>query len=68
MQQLIWAFLLFALMFYAHRAGPSWFLSLYEVAWVLRGLLATLEFRVYIVPTHLFGLYFDHVFAFSSIG
>ena len=44
MQCFILALLLFALMFYAHKAGPSWFLSLCEVAWVLMGLLATLAF------------------------
>ena len=68
MQWLVWALLHFALMFYAHKAGPSWFLSLCEVAWVLRGLLATLVLRVYTVPAHLFGLYYDDACGFNYLG
>ena len=68
MQWFVRALLLFALMSYAHKAGPSWFLSLCEVARILRGLLATLEFRLCGVLAHLFGLCCDHVFAFDYIG
>ena len=55
-------------MFYAHKVGPSWFLSWCEVAWVLRGLLATLAFRVYIVLAHLFGLCYEYAFALNYLG
>ena len=34
----------------------------------MRGLLATLEFRFSVVPAHLFGLCYDHVFAFDYLG
>ena len=68
MQQFIWAILLFALVFYALKASPYWFLSLCELAWVLRCLLATLSFRVCIVPAHLFVLCYHHVFAFDYLG
>ena len=68
MQRFILALLLFALIFYAHKAGPSWFLSLCEVAWVLRRLPAILAFRVCIVLAILFGLCYDHVFAFNHLG
>ena len=54
--------------FYAHKAGTSWFLSFCKVAWVLRGLLATLAFRFYVVPAHLLGLCYDLVFAFDYLG
>ena len=55
-------------MFYTHKAGPSWFLSLCKVACLLRGLLAILAFRVCIAPAYLFGLCYDHVFAFNYLG
>ena len=64
-QWLLWALLLFALMYYAHKAGTSWFPSLYKVVWVLRGLLATLALRFYIILAYLFGLYYNHIFAFD---
>ena len=67
-QWFIWALLLFALIFYAHKAGPTWFLSLCEVTQVLRGLLAILAVRVYVAPAHLFGLCYDCVFAFNYLG
>ena len=55
-------------MFYAHKAGPSWCLSLYKVAWVLRGLPAILAFWACVVPAHLFGLCYNHVCAFDYLG
>ena len=67
MQWYIWALLLFALMFYAHKAGPSCFLSLCEIAWVLTGLPAILAFRVCISTDHLFGSCYDYVFAFNYL-
>ena len=34
----------------------------------MRGLPATLAFRFCVVPAHLFGLCYDHVFAFDYFG
>ena len=65
-QWFIWALLLFALMFYTHEVGPSWFLSLHEIAQVLRGLPTILAFRVCIVPAHFFGLCYDHAFTLTT--
>ena len=49
------------------QGGPSWFLYLYEVAWILRYLLATLALRFYIVTAHLFSLCYNCIFAFDYI-
>ena len=49
------------------QSGPL-FLSLCELEWVSRGLQAILAFRVFVVPAHLFGLYYNHVFAFKYLG
>ena len=68
MQRVILALLLFDLMFYAYKAGSSYFLSLCEVAGALRGLLATLTFRGCVFSAHLFGLCYYHVFAFDFLG
>ena len=68
MQWFIWALLQFALMFYAHKASPSCFLSLCKIVWVLRGLPATLALRVCVVPAHLFSLCYDCIFAFKYLG
>ena len=68
MERFLRALLMFALLFYIYKVGPSWFLSLYKVAWVLRGLLATLAFRFCFVPARLLGLYYDYVFAFDYFG
>ena len=68
LQYFMWALLLLALMFYTHKAGPSWFLSLCEVARVLRGLPAILAFRAHIIPTHLFCLCYNYVFVFNCLG
>ena len=59
MRWFIWALLLFSLIFYAHKAGPSWFLLLCKVARVLRGLPAILAFRICVFPAYLFGLCYD---------
>ena len=42
--------------------------SPYGVAWVLRGQLAILAFRLYVVATYFFSLYYDHVFAYDYLG
>ena len=47
------------------RASLGFFLC--EVLQVMRGLLATLAFRICVVLSHLFGLYYDHVFAFDYL-
>ena len=67
-QQFVRALLLFTLMFYARKAGPSWSLSLCEIAQVLRGLLATLSLRVCVFLANLFGLCYEHVFTFIYLG
>ena len=66
-QKFLWALILFVLIFYAHKVGPSLFLSMSEVAWVLRGLLATMAFRECVVQAHLLGLCYDYGFAFKYL-
>ena len=68
MKRFLWASLLHALICHAHKVGPSWFLSLCKVSQVLRGLLAILAIRFYVIPVYMFGLCYDHVFAFDFFG
>ena len=64
MQHFLEALLVFAVMFYTQKAGPSWFLSLCEVAWVLRGLPAIF----YVILAFLLGLCYNCVFVFYYFG
>ena len=55
-------------MSHAHKAVPSLFLSSCEVALDFRGLPAILAFGLCVIPAHLFGLCYNHVFAFKYLG